>query len=250
MTNLKNKVALVTGSGRGIGKAIAERYASLGADIIVNYTNNKESAEMTVSNILKYGVKAIAIQANISKVNEVRNLFATSLKEFGKIDIVVANAGIELVNLPTLDITEEQFDELFSINTKGAFFTIQEAAKHVADNGRIIYISSSTTNLPLPGSSLYGSSKLAPMYQVEVLAKEMGSRGVTVNTIIPTIIEGAGLWTNSEDRSDFKEKFLQTHPMKRLGTLNDVANVAEFFASDLSSFVSGQSLLISGGAIQ
>jgi len=243
-------VALVTGSGRGIGKAIAKRYASLGADIIVNYTNNKESAEITVSNILKYGVKAIAIQADISKVNEVRNLFAASLKEFGKIDIVVANAGIELVNLPTLDITEEQFDKLFSINTKGAFFTMQEAAKHVADNGRIIYISSSTTNIALPGYSLYGSSKLAPTYQVEVLSKELGYRGITVNTIVPTAIEGAGVWTNPEERADFKDKFIQTHPMKRLGTLDDVANVAEFFASDLSSFVSGQCLLISGGALQ
>jgi len=250
LTNLKNKVALVTGSGRGIGKAIAERYASLGADIIINYTNNKESAEITVSNILKYGVKAMAIQGDISKVKEVRNLFATSLKEFGKIDIVVANAGIELVNLPTLDITEEQFDNLFAINTKGAFFTIQEAAKHVANNGRIIYISSSTTTSALAGYSLYGSSKLAPMYLVEVLAKEIGHRGVTVNTIVPTAIEGAGVWTNPEDRADFKDKFIQMHPMKRLGTLDDVANVAEFFASDLSSFVSGQCLLISGGALQ
>lgn len=250
MTNLKNKVALVTGSGRGIGKAIAERYASLGADIIVNYTNNKESAEITVSNILKYGVKAMAIQANVSKTKEVRNLFAIGLKKFGKIDIVVANAGIEAVNLPTLDITEKQFDKLFAINTKGAFFTMQEAAKHVSDNGRIIYISSSTTTSALPGYSLYGSSKLGPMYQVEVLAKEIGHRGVTVNTIVPTAIEGAGVWTNLEDRADVKDKFIQAHPMKRFGTLNDVANVAEFFASDLSSFVSGQCLLISGGAIR
>jgi 3-oxoacyl-[acyl-carrier protein] reductase len=250
MTSLKNKVALITGSGRGIGKAIAERYASLGADIVVNYTSNKASAEMTLSDIRKYGVKALAIQADISKVDEVREMFATTLKEFGKIDIIVANAGIELVNLPTIDITEEQYDKLFSINTKGAFFTIQEAAKHVADNGRIIYISSSTTTIPNAGYALYGSSKMAPMFLVEVLAKEIGYRGVTVNTIVPTAIEGAGLWTNPEDRAEFKNQFIQTHPMRRLGTLDDVANVAEFFASDLSSFVSGQCLLISGGALQ
>lgn len=250
MTSLKGKVALITGSSRGIGKAIAERYASLGADIVVNYTNNKESAEMTLSNIRKYDVKAIAIQADISKVNEVQNMFTTTLKEFGKIDIVVANAGIEVVNLPTVDITEEQYDKLFTINTKGAFFTIQEAAKHVADNGRIIYISSSTTASANAGYALYGSSKIAPMFLVEVLAKEIGYRGVTVNTIVPTAIEGAGVWTNPEDRADFKNTFIQTHPMRRFGTLDDVANVAEFFASDLSSFVSGQQLLISGGAIQ
>lgn len=250
MTSLKNKVALITGSGRGIGKAIAERYASLGADIVVNYTNNKASSEMTLSNIRKYGVKAIAIQADISKVDEVQSMFTTTLKEFGKIDIIVANAGIEIVDLPTLDITEEQYDQLFTINTKGAFFTIQEAAKHVADNGRIIYISSSTTTSASVGHALYGSSKIAPMYLVEVLAKEIGYRGVTVNTIVPTAIEGAGVWTNPEDREDFKNRFIQRHPMGRLGTLDDVSNVAEFFASELSSFVSGQRLLISGGAIQ
>jgi len=186
LANLNHKVALITGSGRGIGKAIAERYASLGANITVNYTNNKAAAELTVSNLQAYGVKALALQADIGQVAEVRNMFQTTLKEFGKIDIVVANAGIEVVNVPTVDITEEQYDRLFEVNTKGAFFTIQEAAKHVADNGRIIYVSSSTTASAMAGYALYGSSKVAPMYLVETLAKEIGYRGVTVNTIVPT----------------------------------------------------------------
>lgn len=250
MTNLRNKVALITGSGRGIGKAIAERYASLGADIAVNYTSDKAAAEATVSSLQAYGVKAIAIQADISQVAEVRKMFQIALQELGKIDIVVANAGIELVNIPTVDITEEQFDRLFQVNTKGAFFTIQEAAKHVADNGRIIYVSSSTTTSAMAGYSLYGSSKLAPMYLVEALAKEIGYRGVTVNTIVPTVIEGAGLWTNPADRGQLRDTLIQAHPMRRLGTLDDVANVAEFFASELSSYVSGQRLLVSGGALQ
>ncbi|EOS53581.1 SDR family oxidoreductase [Paenibacillus barengoltzii] len=250
MTNLRNKVALITGSGRGIGKAIAERYASLGADIAVNYTSDKAAAEATVSSLQAYGVKAIAIQADISQVAEVRKMFQIALQELGKIDIVVANAGIELVNIPTVDITEEQFDRLFQVNTKGAFFTIQEAAKHVADNGRIIYVSSSTTTSAMAGYSLYGSSKVAPMYLVEALAKEIGYRGVTVNTIVPTVIEGAGLWTNPGERAQLRDALIQAHPMRRLGTLDDVANVAEFFASDLSSYVSGQRLLVSGGALQ
>jgi len=250
LANLNHKVALITGSGRGIGKAIAERYASLGANITVNYTNNKAAAELTVSNLQAYGVKALALQADIGQVAEVRNMFQTTLKEFGKIDIVVANAGIEVVNVPTVDITEEQYDRLFEVNTKGAFFTIQEAAKHVADNGRIIYVSSSTTASAMAGYALYGSSKVAPMYLVETLAKEIGYRGVTVNTIVPTVIEGAGLWTNPEDREEFKHTLTHAHPMRRLGTLEDVANVSEFFASDLSSYVSGQRLLVSGGALQ
>lgn len=249
MTNLNNKVALITGSGRGIGRAIAERYASLGANIVVNYTKDKATAEMTVSNLQAYGVKALAIQADIGQVTEVRNMFQRTLKEFGKIDIVVANAGIEVVNVATIDVTEEQYDKLFEVNTKGAFFTIQEAAKHVADNGRIIYVSSSSTASGKAGFALYGSSKVAPMYLVETLAKEIGYRGVTVNSIVPTVIQGAGIWTNPEDRREFKT-LTQAHPMRRLGTLEDVANVAEFFASDLSSYVSGQRLLVSGGALQ
>lgn len=249
MTNLNNKVALITGSGRGIGRAIAERYASLGANIVVNYTKDKATAEMTVSNLQAYGVKALAIQADIGQVTEVRNMFQRTLKEFGKIDIVVANAGIEVVNVATIDVTEEQYDKLFEVNTKGAFFTIQEVAKHVADNGRIIYVSSSSTASAKAGFALYGSSKVAPMYLVETLAKEIGYRGVTVNSIVPTVIQGAGIWTNPEDRREFKT-LTQAHPMRRLGTLEDVANVAEFFASDLSSYVSGQRLLVSGGALQ
>ncbi|MDQ0875982.1 3-oxoacyl-[acyl-carrier protein] reductase [Paenibacillus sp. V4I3] len=250
MTNLKNKVALITGSGRGLGKAIAERYASLGANIVINYSSSKASAEETMANVLKYGVKAIMLQADISKADELREMFQLSLKEFGKIDIVVANAGIESERIPTVDISEEQFDKFFRINTKGTFITLQEAAKHVADNGRIIYISSSTTASALPGAALYASSKIAPMYQVEVLAKEIGYRGVTVNSIVPTGIEGAGAFSNPEERAEFIKQFTQSHPMRRLGNLEDVANVAEFFASELSSYVSGQQLLLSGGALQ
>ncbi|HWL84425.1 MAG TPA: SDR family oxidoreductase [Polyangiaceae bacterium] len=247
MTNLKNKVALITGSARGIGKAIAERYASLGAPIVVNYPKDKTAADETVKSIGNFGVKAIAVQADVAKVDDVRRLFETAQSTFGKIDIVVANAGVELVGVPTADFTEEQFDRLFSINTKGAFFTMQSAAKHVVDNGRIIYVGSSTTGYPRPGYAIYGGSKIAPHYLVQVLAQEVGKRGIAVNGIIPTAIHGAGLHTVVEDDAPIA-KFMEGFcPMGRLGRLEDVANVAEFFASDLSSFVSGQLLLVTGG---
>jgi len=174
MTNLKNKVALITGSARGIGKAIAERYAALGADIVVNYTKDEAAANETVTQAQKLGGQALAVQADVARVTDIKRLFATAQATFGKIDIVVANAGVELVNVPVTDFTEAQYDRLFDINTKGLFFTLQQAAKHVADNGRIIYIGSSTAGYPRPGYALHGGSKVAPEYLVQLLAQEVG----------------------------------------------------------------------------
>ncbi len=249
MTNLKNKVALITGSAKGIGKAIAERYAALGADIVVNYTKDEAAANETVTQLKGLGVQAIAVQANIAKVADVERLFATAQATFSKIDIVVANAGVELVSIPVADFTEAQYDQLFDINTKGTFFTLQQAARHVADHGRIIYVGTSTANYPRPGYALHGGSKVAPEYLVRILAQELGPRGVAVNAIVPTATQGAGVNLNSADNariSDFVKNFC---PMGRIATVEDVANVAEFFASDLSSFVSGQHLLLSGGGL-
>jgi 3-oxoacyl-[acyl-carrier protein] reductase len=195
MGNLSGKTALVTGSSRGIGKAIAERFGKLGADVVVNYAASKKPALATVEAIEKNGVRAIAIQADLAKVDEIHQLFARSMEHFGRLDIVVSNAGIELVDQATLDFTEQDFDRLFGVNTKGAIFTLQSAAKHVADNGRIIYVGSSNTKLPRPGFGLYGGSKLAPQFLVEVLAKEIGGRGITVNSILPSATEGAGVST-------------------------------------------------------
>lgn len=247
MTNLTNKVALVTGSARGLGKAIAERLGSLGATVIVNYSSDEANAKQTVENINAGGAQAIAIKADVTKVAEIDQLFSTALEAFKKLDIVVANAGMEIVDLPALDFTEEQFDRLFAINTKAAFFTLQRAARHVVDNGRIIYIGSSTTEHPVPGCGLYGGSKMAPRYLVEILAQEVGHRGVTVNSIIPTTIDNAGVFTGGADQRT-REWVASFRPMKRMGTVEDVANAAEYFASDLSAFVSGQHLLLSGGA--
>lgn len=248
MTNLKNKTALITGSVRGVGKAIAERYASLGADLVINYSKDAASAEATVEELKKYGTKVIAVQADVSKVEDINRMFETALAEFGKLDIVVANAGVELVDQPSVDFTEEQFERLFSINSKGTYFTMQNAAKHISNNGRIIYIGSSTTAFPMPGVALYGGSKMAARLLVQVMAQELGSRGITVNSIIPTTIKGAGVFTNLPENSFVEQQVTAFNPMNRMGTPEDVANVAEFFASELSSFVSGQHLLVSGGA--
>jgi 3-oxoacyl-[acyl-carrier protein] reductase len=153
-----------------------------------------------------------------------------------------------MVEVPVTDFTEEQFDRVFSINTKGSYFTLQQAAKHVVDNGRIIYIASSTTSFPVPGMAVYGGSKTTPRYLVDILAKEIGHRGVTVNTIIPFAVDHSGIFVDLEAYPALRKQLLDSCPMHRLAEVEDVANVAEFFASDLSSFVSGQHLLVNGAA--
>lgn len=250
MNTLDNKVALITGSGRGLGKAIAERYAALGASIVLNYSRDKTSTDEVESNIRAMGTKVISVQADVSKVADIKRLFEESRRAFGKIDIVVANAGIEMVETSVTGFTEEQFDRLFSVNTKGAYFTMQQAALHVEDKGRIIYIASSTTAFPVPGMAVYGGSKATPRYMVDVLSKEIGFRGVTVNSIIPFAVDHSGIFTEEGSYPELRQSLLNSCPMGRLATVEDVANAAEFFASDLSSFVSGQHLLVNGGANQ
>jgi 3-oxoacyl-[acyl-carrier protein] reductase len=248
MIDLKGKVAVVTGSARGIGKAIAERYGSLGAKVVVNYAGNEKAALETAGAIERRGGEAIAVRADVSKVAEVERLFTICIERFGRLDIAVANAGVELADHPSIaQVTEEIFDRVFAINAKGAFFTLQVAAKHIVDNGRIIYVGSSTTGYPAPGLGLYGGSKIPAQYFVEVLAKELGSRGVTVNSILPTATEGAGIFGQGVEAS-YRDAVKAYRPMPRMGSVADAADAAEYFASDLSSFVSGQHLLLSGGA--
>ncbi|WP_293907122.1 MULTISPECIES: SDR family oxidoreductase [unclassified Sphingobacterium] len=250
MNTLNDKVALITGSARGLGKAIAERYAALGASIVLNYSRDKTSADEVESNIRAMGAKVISIRADVSKVDDIENLFAKAKSTFGKIDIVVANAGIEMVETPVTQFTEEQFDRLFSVNTRGSYFTMQQAALHVENNGRIIYVASSTTAFPVQGMAIYGGSKMSPRYVVDVLSKEIGHRGVTVNSIIPFAVDHSGIFAEEGSYPELRKSLLDSCPMGRLAEVEDVANVAEFFASDLSSFVNGQHLIVNGGANQ
>ncbi|MFF1605623.1 SDR family NAD(P)-dependent oxidoreductase [Streptomyces mirabilis] len=250
MRDLTGKTALITGSARGIGKAIALRYARLGANIVVNYASSAKEADATVAEIEHLGAEAIAVQADMSVVPDIERLFAEA-ERFGRIDIAVANAGVELIGIDFLDITEEQFDRLFAINTRGTFFTLQAAARHVVNGGRIIYVGSSTTTVPVRGEGLYGSSKTAPRYAVQVLAQELADRGVTVNTILPTAIEGAGVFTEPDPTHPVRQFVARPGRIgRRMGTVDEVADAAEYLASGLAAWISGQSLLISGGALQ
>ena len=251
MTDLTDKTAVITGSARGLGKAIALRYAALGANVVVNYASSREAADATVAEIESLGAKAIAVRADVSNVSDIERLFDEAVKQFGQVDIAVANAGVEMIGIPLLETTVEQFDQLYGINAKGTFFTLQAAARHVVDNGRIIFVGSSTTVLPVPGYALYASSKLGPRYAAQVLA-QLRDRGVTVNTILPTAIDGAGVFTDADPNHPVRE-LIASQPGRtgrRMGTVDDVADAAEYLSSDLARWVSGQSLLVSGGALQ
>ncbi|WP_433662298.1 glucose 1-dehydrogenase [Nocardia sp. CA-128927] len=246
--SLHGKVAVITGSSRGIGRAIALRYAELGADIVINYAKDTAAAEEVQDAVSAAGAKAIIVRADVSKVSEIERLFAVALDAFGKVDIVVANAGIEKVNIPVTEVTEDDFDLLFRINTKGPFFVLQAAARHVADGGRIINIASSSTSRPHPGLGLYGTSKTAPKYLVRVLAQEIGHRKVTVNSLVPGPIEGAGIFAGVSDDDPYKKELLDSVPIGALATADDVADVAEFLASDASFFITGEEILMNGGS--
>ena len=251
MTDLTGKTALVTGSARGIGRAIALRYAGLGANIVINYVSDPAVADATVADMRKLGVEAIAVRADVSGSADVERLFADALARFSTLDIVVASAGVEPIGIGFLDITEAQFDRSYAINTKGAFLSLQAAARHVADNGRIIYLGSSTTVSPVAGEALYGSSKTAPLYMVRVLAQEIAGRGVTVNSILPTAIEAAGVFTDFDPNHQIRQFVAGMNRIgARMGSVDDVADAAEYLASDLAAWVSGQSLVISGGSLQ
>jgi 3-oxoacyl-[acyl-carrier protein] reductase len=250
MTDLTGKVAVVTGSARGIGKAIAERFAALGARVVVNYSSDAESAARTVATIEEKGGAAIAVAADVSSLTDLDRLFETAIDTYGRVDIVVANAGVEMVGMPIVDVTEEQFDRSFAINAKGTFFTLAKGAKVVSDGGRLLNVASTTAVGYHPTAGLYSASKVAGLQTVGVLAQEVGVRNVTVNSIVPTSILGAGIFADAGD-DHWVHQMNSIRPLgARPGTPDDVADAAEYFVSDLAAWVSGTSLLVAGGLQQ
>jgi 3-oxoacyl-[acyl-carrier protein] reductase len=251
MTDLTGKVALVTGASRGLGAAIAQRYARLGASVVVNYASNETAARHVVEAIEAAGGRALAMQADMSALVDIDRLFADVVDVFGHLDIVVANAGIEKILQSTDAVTEADYDRLYGINAKGTFFTLQRGARHLADGGRLIHIGSSSTVVPHPGFSLYTSSKVAAESVVRILAMEVGERGITVNSILPTATIGAGVFTALAEHDEHDVAGQLVRPLGgRTGHPEDTADAAEYLAGPLSAWVSGQALVVAGGAIQ
>src|SRR3954469_7082133 len=243
---LDGKVALVTGSSKGLGRAILLRLAAQGANVVVNYSRDESAANEVLNAAKALGVQAISVAADVSRVDGIQRLYDATVDEFGQVDIVVANAGMEKVNVPVADVTEDDFDLLFRVNTKGPYFVLREAARRIADNGRIITISSNTTTVPQAGVGLYGTSKVATGYLARVLALELGPRGITVNTVVPGPIDGAGIFTDPAN-DEYKQSLVAMVPIGRLGTTEDVAGVVAFLAGDDAGLITGQQIVADGG---
>ncbi len=247
--SLEGRTALVTGSSRGIGRAIAERLAANGAAVIINYTRQAKPAQEIVKNIVGKGGKSVAIQADVAKPAEVKRLFDEAEKALGRLDIVVANAGVFL-GKPLIESTEEDYDYVFNINTRGAFFTLQEAAKRVRDGGRIIVVSTGGTNMFFANASLYLGSKGAIEQFGRALSRELGPRNVTVNILSPGFTD-TDMFNQAAGEIDGEQirAGASLSPFNRIGSSEEVADVAAFLASDAARWVTGQNVQAGGGVV-
>lgn len=240
---LEGKVALVTGAGRGIGKVIALRLASEGAQIIAHYAHSKAGAKETAAEIAAMGGKAYLVQADISRRAEVRAMFEQIDAAPGRIDIVVNNSGVSAGG-QLADLSDEDVDQIFGINMFGPLYIASEAAKRLSDGGRIINFSSSVAKFPVPGAGLYSAAKKAVESFTESWARELGARDITVNTVIP----GATSPGMMDSSPEYHEFFANASPFKRIGHADEVANVVAFLASPEASWVSGTHIMVNGAA--
>ena len=246
MSKLTNKVAVVTGASKGIGAAIAKRLAAEGASVVVNYSTSKEGAERVVNEIVKDGGKAVAVQANVSKKAEITRLFDETKKAYGKLDILVNNAGIYEFS-PLDDITEEHFHKQFNLNVLGLILASQEAARHFNGEGSIINISSVASNAAPANASVYSATKAAVDAVTRSLAKELGPRKIRVNAINPGMVETEGVVSSGISESDFRRTVEAQTPAGRIGQPDDISPAAVFLASSEASWITGETLQISGG---
>ncbi len=247
MSNLNGKVALVTGASKGIGAAIAKALAGAGAAVVVNYSSDKAGAEKTVAAIQKSGGKAAAVQADMSKPADITRLFAEGKQTFGRLDVLVNNAGV--FKFSPLDEAEPaEFHRQFDINVLGTILAAREAARHFgAEGGSIINISSVVSTAAIAGSVIYSATKGAVDAVTRVLAAELGPRGIRVNTLAPGMVETEGTHTAGFIGSDFQKGLETQTPLGRIGQPDDIARIAVFLASDASGWVTGDRITAAGG---
>lgn len=244
---LKNKVALVTGASKGIGASIALHLAAEGASVVVNYVSSREGAERVVAEIARNGGKAVAIQANVAHQDEIQRLLSETLKAFGKLDILVNNAGVYEF-APLEEITAEHFHKMFNLNVLGLLLVTQEAVKHFGDSGgNIINISSVASVINLPKTTVYSATKAAVDAMTRSLAKELGPRKIRVNAVNPGLVETEGVHTAGFIKGDFRDEVEANTPLGRIGQPEDIAPAVIFLASEDASWITGETLFISGG---
>ena len=244
---LEGKVAVVTGASKGIGASIAEHLAAAGAAVVVNYARSRAGADAVVKRITQKEGRAVAVQADVSKPEDIRRLFAETKKAFGRLDILVNNAGIYEF-LPLEAITAEHFHKQYDLNVLGLLLTTQEAVKHFGSSGgSIINIGSVAATAAPPTGSVYSGTKAAVNAITKSLAKELGPRKIRVNALNPGMVETEGFHAAGIAESDFRKQTEAQTPLGRIGQPQDIAPAAVFLASSDSSWLTGETLYISGG---
>jgi len=243
---LRGKVAIVTGASRGIGRATAERLARDGTSVVVNYAVSADEARAVVRAIEGAGGTAIAIQADIARLEEIARLFRETIARLGRLDILVANAGYACFK-PLAEITEEDFDRTYALNAKGTYFCLKEALRHMGDGGRIVCVSTIGTILNLPGGTCYFGSKAAVEQFCRTLAKEIAPRRITVNVVSPGFTETALLLENLD--AEARRNLIDTTPLHRLGQPEEIAEVVAFLVSEPARWITRQNIAADGGII-
>ncbi len=247
MSKLQGKVAVVTGASKGIGAAIAKAYAAEGAAVVVNYASDRAGADRVVAEIEERQGRAIAVKGDVANKGDVERLFAVSMETYGRVDVVVNNAGVFAFQ-PLEDVTEAEFHRQFNINVLGSLLVAQQAAKYIgADGGAIVNVSSVISESPLPGSAIYSATKGAVDTLSEALALELAPRKIRVNTVAPGGVDTEGARAAGIPGSPLAADIIARTPLGRLGQPDDIAKVAVFLASDDSAWLTGERLTASGG---
>ena len=250
MNRLKGKVAVVTGASKGIGASIAEHLAAEGASVVVNYAASKAGADAVVRRINEKGGTAVAVQADVSKPDDIKRLFAQAKAAYGRLDVLVNNAGI--YEFAPLDaVTPEHFHKQFNLNVLGLLLATQEAVKLMGPTGgSVINISSIAGPMPVENASVYSATKAAVDAVTIALSKELGPKKIRVNSLNPGMVETEGLHAAGIAESDFRKMVESQTPLGRIGQPDDIARVAVFYASDDAGWVTGQTLVLAGGQRQ
>lgn len=247
MNKLKGKVAVVTGASKGIGAGIAKALGAEGAHVVVNYASDKAGADKVVAAIAANGGKAVAVQADVSKGDDARRLIAESVQAFGKLDVLVNNAGV-FKFAPLSDVTEAEFHRQFGINVWGLLQTTREAAPHLNDGGSVINISSVVSRMSIPGSTIYAGTKGAVDTITLALSAELAPRRIRVNSLNPGMVESEGAHAAGFIGSDFQKNVEAATPLGRIGQPEDIGKVAVFLASDDAGWLTGERVAASGGS--
>ena len=239
------RTIVITGGTKGIGGAVAQHLATLGHRLALSYSSDEAAAKATEANIRAAGADGLVVRADSRRRAEVEDFFGQAKARFGDIYAVVANAGLENTAAPFAEMCEEDLDRIVDINVKGTFFTLQQAARTVVDGGRVIATASTIARYPPPGSGAYAASKAAVRLMVEVLALELGPRGITVNSLSPGAVEGSGMFTEMND--DVRKTFYAATPMGRLPKAQDMTGAVAFLLSDGASLVTAHHLEVTAG---